>query len=893
MALASMMLATSESLALKVENIKISGLTTISEQNVLDIMTLKEGDEFSIEALDISLGHLRKWGVFDAIEAHPEMAHDGVIVKIRMEEGVIVNSVDITGNYPFLANKIRKYLSLHAGDIYTPKRLLEQIERIEAFYKRQGFVGTVVHVDEEIVPEDNGIALTFHINRGKIIRYNDIIIEGNVAFPDGRFVSAINPLRPYSERRLRESLRDLKDFYRAKGYPRAKIRIKEKKIDYETMRLDLAISVDEGPHIIMDFKGSPGTSRRLLKKAVTIMEEGATDEFEIEISSNKIEKLLRKRGYPDAKVTGNKSIRDDGTIIVTFNLEEGKSSRIRLLTFKGNKDVGKALLSENMQNRSRSFKRSGAFYPKEIKPDDEAISLAMKSKGYLDAKVSEWIVRPVADGYAVDIAVPIEPGHQTIISSIKFEGDVPFEKKLLLREIWLKEGKPFDEPGLEDDRERLLKYLADNGYPYASVKASWSFDVNDEGAVIIFTIQSDKMVKIGRILIVGDVLTSQKALKRAMAIKEGEPFSYRKILESQLNIRRLGPFSSVNVTSIGLEDRESTVHLRVKVEEQRPFRIDMGISYSTDEKFTGSLTFSNINSFGWAKTNTLKLTGGQKLSRAELAWHDPRFLGSPFEMTANGWVQYKSKPAYSFVQAGGALGWFRRYSRMGILFRWEIDRNYFITGDSVAADKDSLRDNIMSQTSITPSYDTRDSFADPRSGYYTIARANIFNEIKGNHANFFKLFWAGEINWSPWRRMTFANNVRFGRILTVGKNVSVPTNELLFLGGDDTVRGYSEDSLGPVDAAGKAVGGRLEWIYNSEIRIRLISHLQLAGFFDMGSLTNSFDAIGWNSTVRSSAGAGLRFITPVGPIRLDYGFKLDRKIGESIGRLHFTFGYVF
>lgn len=115
---------------------------------------------------------------------------------------------------------------------------------------------------------------------------------------------------------------------------------------------------------------------------------------------------------------------------------------------------------------------------------------------------------------------------------------------------------------------------------------------------------------------------------------------------------------------------------------------------------------------------------------------------------------------------------------------------------------------------------------------------------------------------------------------------------MLFLGGGDTIRGFDEDSLGPTDAAGKPVGGRLRWIFNEEMRIRVMRNFQLAGFFDIGSLTDSFGAINWN-TVRRSVGLGIRYVTPVGPIRLDYGFKLDRQTGESRGRVHITFGYVF
>ena len=241
-----------------------------------------------------------------------------------------------------------------------------------------------------------------------------------------------------------------------------------------------------------------------------------------------------------------------------------------------------------------------------------------------------------------------------------------------------------------------------------------------------------------------------------MNLREGDVFSYRKLLESKLNIRRLGPFSSVSIEPIGLNEKQDVVHLRVQVEERRPFYVDVAMNYSTKDDLTGSLSFTNINSFGWAKTNTLKLTGGRKLSRAEILWLDPRFFGSSFEMTTNGWVQYKHQPTYAYTQIGGSFGWFRRYRRLGFLFRYELDRNYFVQGDSVAADADSLRDNTLSQISLSSSFDSRNSFSYPTRGFFTLGKVDIFNEIEGNNANFVRLTWQGENEvLLVWKNYTF------------------------------------------------------------------------------------------------------------------------------------------
>lgn len=878
--------------AYEVTGVSISGLSNVGEKSVRDLINIEEGDEFSPKALKDAELNLKSWGLFDKIDVSTEDMAGGIAIKFDLNEAPIVVSIDIVGNYPYLENKIRKNLSLHPGEIFSPERLSEQIERIKAFYAREGYVGTEVYVEQEDMPDWGGVILTFHIRRGAELRVRSIEVSGNRAYPKGKFVSAINPSKQFSERRLSDSIRGLREFYAAHGYPKARIKVLEKKIDFDARRVHIKLGVSEGPHVRLVFKGAPHTSRKTLRKTVTVLKEGSIDSYEIERSVAALNDLFRERSYPDAVITSEKSELPDGTIVIAFNIDEGVPKKIRFLKFRGNEDVGAGELKAKMQNREAAFGRRGAYIPEAVEDDDGAILKAFSKEGYLNARVGQWEIGLTKQGYALEVTIPVDEGPQTIVGEISFGKIQAFDAVKLLRAIRLKPGKPFDLPGVEEDRQRLEAFYADNGYPYAKVQGSFSADPETGRAIVRYDIDEGVPVKIGEILFIGDVLTSQKAILNAMDIREGDPFSYKKIIDSQLNIRRLGPFAAVDIEMLGFEGRESVVHLKVKVEEQRPFMVDMGLAYSTDEGATGSLTFMNVNAFGWAKTNSLKLIAGQQLSKAELGWYDPRFLSLSFEMTTNAWVQYKKRPAYAFTQAGGSLGWLRRLRRFGFAFRYEMDRNYFVQGDSVAANADSLQNNTISRASLSSSYDSRDSFSDPKRGFYTLGAVSMLSEVQGPGANFVKFSWQGENDLGFLSRLVLSTALRFDRIQTIGSNVPVPTNELLFMGGDFTIRGYAEDSLGPRNAADKALGATTRWIVNEELRIRLWRTLDWAFFFDMGALTNTFSQMNWFN-IRRGTGFGLRYITPVGPIRLEYAFKAPRHAGESRGRLHFTFGYVF
>ncbi|QQR81562.1 MAG: BamA/TamA family outer membrane protein [Deltaproteobacteria bacterium] len=474
------------------------------------------------------------------------------------------------------------------------------------------------------------------------------------------------------------------------------------------------------------------------------------------------------------------------------------------------------------------------------------------------------------------------------ISQITFEGAHRFSERTLQSALKLQKGSVLTKEKLSSDLQKLALLYANVGYPYTVI----SHDIfqSPEGNTLSFKIDEGSEVHIQEILIVGNERSSEKSILKSILFKRGDLFSYQKIIESERQLRRTGSYRSANIETIGLAEKSSQVHLLVKLEEFKKILMDLGIAYNTDTNFTGTLSLSNVNVFGTNKRASLNFTMGQEIQKGEALLRDPHFLNTSLVGTLSGKIEKQIRPGFTTVDAGNSISVLKEFSpRLSLLSRYEITQTFFSDVTDVTGAQE--QDHTTSKFSFSTSYDKRDSFSDPRKGYIFLGGFDVSNKLiastfnfiqpRGYFAHFLPLI-------GPFTLMSF---VRVEGIKVFGDD-NLTRDRKLFLGGDYSIRGFEEDGVGPLDSNGTPLGGQFLLLNTVELQTKLIQSLKLALFFDNGSLTDDISTVSVN-TFRQSAGFGLRYITPVGPLRLDYGIKLDRRPEESFGRLHFAFGYSF
>lgn len=852
--------------------------------NILDIIRMKKGDIFNQTKLENAINDLRKWGVFKSVEVLLQHQGPHVDITFQLEDAYLIRSIELHGNYPLLESKVRRAIFFSTGDIYEKEKVNEQIGRLIEFYEKEGYRDTVIFISESISEKDRMVTLKINVNRGKTYRIDKVIIVGNNLFKNLRIENKISRFFDYKPSRIKTDLEKIQKLYRAHDYPRIRVKLTNAEFNELKHTVDLTISIRQGKEVEIDFIGNKNQWHSSLMKVIDLAKNGDYDDFELENSKNQLIDHYHKLGYEEMKASFSKKDLSKEKVQVIFSIEEGPRRVVKKIDFDGNEKVKPNNIREIMQTKEESLTHKGVFLNEVFNQDLEKIDNFFVNNGYLDSKIKEWkrYLIPTGDKYIVNI--DINAGKRTFINTFRFEGLNKFEASKLHKILKAKAGDIYSPSQIEGELRALLTYFSNQGHPYSEIKVDLEKTSSDK-VNIIFNVVEGPEVKIGQILIVGNVKTLPQTILNALKFKSDAQFSAQKILESQTTLRKLGIFDALTIETLGLLGKENTIHVVVRVEERKDNILDFGISYDTDTKLQGKVTYTKLNLWGRGKSLDFKGIGGFRINRGEIMYTDPRFLASDWQMITNAFVEFDRDPFFQDLQIGGTLGFQRQLTKkLTILTKYEMVQTDFVEQKT---DFTQLRpgtsDNTTGKLAFIATYDRRDNYGDPHKGYYTFGRTDFGQELNSGSL-FFKIQAKFGYWYSPFERLTISNTVR-GLFDIPLNHKSIPTQELYFLGGDDTIRGFAYQEMNPA-------GGQVALIYNLELVFRLFKNFQFVGFLDTASLTNNLSQINLGS-IRNAAGPGIRYATPVGPLRLEYGILLDRQAGENFGRIHFTFGYLF
>jgi outer membrane protein insertion porin family len=394
--------------------------------------------------------------------------------------------------------------------------------------------------------------------------------------------------------------------------------------------------------------------------------------------------------------------------------------------------------------------------------------------------------------------------------------------------------------------------------------------------------------------VVGNTKTRDKVIRRELVVAEGELYNAADMNKSRDRLKRTGYFKEVDfATSRG--STEEKINFDVKVEEAPTGALTFGVGYSTIESVIGTATVSDRNLFGLGYSGSLRFVAGFKTQNVRLSLTDPYFLGYRYTAGIDLYherVEYFSE--YSYKVTGGDIRFGKELTnslRVDAMYKLETVDVYNVADDASTYIQEQKGKRTTSAISITPAIDTRDDYFNPRRGGQHSLFVQNAGGILGGDNYFVKV--VGRTSWFfPLPFNTTLNlRAQAGTISGYGGK-EIPIYEKFFVGGINTVRGFEYGKAGPLDVNGEPIGSKKMVVFNAEILFPLSSAIGLkaALFFDIGK---GFDKWGDMTPLRLGAGPGIRWYSPFGPIRIDFGFNLNPKPGEKGTVLEFSGGTVY
>jgi len=719
-----------------------------------------------------------------------------------------------------------------------------------------------------------------------------ITVLGNVKVEEGVVRGAIKSREggPFSPEQIRE---DLRSVFNLGYFTDVQVDIKSAPKGKEVIFV-----VSERPSIReVVITGNVKVKLDDIKEKVTLAPRSILNLDKVKENSEQIRKLYFSKGYYGVKVEHKIDYLETNEALVTFRIVEGPKGRIKKIVFKGNQKIKSSNLKKVMMTKQWNIfsilTKRGVLDEDILKNDIQLLTAYYFDHGYLDVNISEPKI-DLRDPKRIRIEIEIAEGPQYRLGTIDFKGDVLTTKETLFTIIKLKRNDVYSNSAIRRDISLLTEAFANQGYAYVEINPETSVDSKNLLVHLTFDIEKKSRVSFERIQITGNTKTRDKVIRRELRVAEGELYTISGMNKSRSRLKRTGLFKEVDfTTSRGSTDEK--INLDIKVEEAPTGALSFGVGYSSIENVTGTVSLSERNLFGYGYQGILKVKWGAETQDVRLGFTDPYFLGYNF---AGGIDLYHERleifETYKYKVAGGDLRFGKELTeklRVDSMYKLETVDVYEVTEDASRYIKEQEGKATTSALSLTFTSDTRDDFYAPSRG----ARHSLFLQyaggILGGDNYFVKA--VGETSWFFPLPLKTVLSLR-GKVGVVepygGKKT--PIYEKFFVGGLYTVRGFEYGTAGPIDENEDPLGSEKMVAFNAELLFPLSREIGLKGaiFWDIGK---GFDEWKDITPLRTGAGVGLRWFSPLGPIHIDLGFNLDPEPGEKRKVFDFTMGTVF
>ena len=928
----------------------------------VQLVQTRTGLPLSMADVRESVIHLFSLGRFDDVRVEATPSGTGVALVYAMSPVHPVTRIEFDGKTtaPGIdVSALRRAVVDRYGTSPLLSRATDMTRTVRDAIVERGYLRPDVKVRADLHHAHDVATLVFTIDPGDRTVIGAIEIDGPSGVPVKDFLGQLGLAKgtPYQQDALAVRIDRYVENRRSDGYYEARV-VPVVAFADEGLVANLTLTVAPGARARIVFTGdSPPPDRRA--DLVPIGREGSVDEDFQEDSSNRIGDFLRAQGYRDAKVIHKREMQN-GELVLTFDVHKGPQYRVRQVEVSGNASLTLEELQPTLRlHEGQPF--SEARLDADIAAIEDIYHRLGFAAAKAQAAIEAETFATGSSDASVSVRIEIREGVRTLVGTVQIVGNQDIPAAPLQQRLGLQPGRPYFDPQLRVDRDTIQLEYANLGYQNATVDASPNFTPDRTQANPVFTVREGPRLFVDHVLIVGNLRTSTETIERELQLSSGAPFGLAAVDESRRRLAALGLFRRITITQLR-HGEETKRDLLVAVEEAPATTVGIGggfevrlrvISSSENagaatEKLEfaprASFELGRRNLFGKNRSATLftsvslhpkdsPLLAGQPNASTDSTFgfteyrvigtfREPRLFRTTADATLTGAFEQQLRSSFAFERRSANAELSRRVTRdLRATGSYQIQQTR-VFNSFVEPDDQLLVDRLFPQVrlssfSSTASLDRRDDVIEPSQGHYVSVSGQLAARAIGSEVGFLKTFMTAEaFRIAPrTRRLVLAGRAVLGLANPFARTVTstgslgqptvqtvedLPASERFFAGGDTTVRGYALDTLGTSqtkDKDGFPIGGSGLVIFNAEARIPVWRGLGVVGFFDTGNVFAHVTDIDLTE-LRGAVGFGLRYRSPVGPIRIDLGFKLHRDeiapgVREGLTALHISLGQAF
>ncbi len=884
------------------------------------LLPIKSGDVFRNDEMRAAIQALYGTGRYAdvAIDARLADSKNGVILRFITKNAYFVGRVSFEGiKEPPASGQIASATKLRLGLPYSDGDRQSASEAIETLMRRNGFYNAKVDSSVEYKDATEQADVIFRLTLGKRAHYETPVITGTPERSTKDIVKSTKWKRLYgllgwhqvTETRTLSGLDDVRSYYQQKNLLLARVTLRGLEYQPQTNTVKPTLRVTAGPEVVVQVKGVK-IRKSKFRQLIPVYQERTVDTDLLVEGQHNLEAYLQSEGYFEADVQYSLG-QESGKQTITFQVTRGVRHHLKVLEIDGNKYFKINTIRERMVTQPARFPRYpyGRYSLSMLNGDLQAIRGLYRLNGFRDVKVDYKVID--AYGGRVDqlkLIIQIDEGPQSFVADVSFTGVSEADQEYFASRMISSKGQPYSEVNVAADRDLMLNYYFDRGY----TDATFDYSVEPAGIPsrikLLFKLNPGRKTFVREVLVSGLHTTKPKLVNDRIELHAGDPLSLAKQTDTQRRLYDLGIFARVGTAIQNPDGDEDSKYVLYQLEEARRYSMTYGVgaqlgrigggttSFDAPAGTTGvaprgSFGISRLNFLGLGQTLSFNASASTLEQRVSLTYFAPQLLGSNrFNLTLSA-LYDNSNDIRTFTsrreQVSAILG--QKLNRVFTIqyrtvFRYVTVSNLKIDPELVpilaAPDQTGLVGILLIQ-------DRRDDPADTHSGMYTTLDLSYATKYLGSVTPFGRALIRNSTYHKMGRDWVFARSTQFGFIsMPPGGAIEIPLPERFFSGGATSMRAFPENQAGPRDLeTGFPLGGNFLFMNNLELRFPLYGeNLRGVLFYDLGNVYTDIQSFSlafrqgglsnFNYGVEGF-GFGIRYRTPIGPIRVDLSLSPD------------------